>query len=95
MNYSLEEFSTMLRKLQNSGVNQYDKEIIMQMLSQTNQIVDILDDEGRRMNAMISMMDSSRTFGMCMEAMTSALNKKRQEIEAWEDIRMMMRRLMN
>ncbi len=95
MNYALEELSTMLRRLQNTGVDQYDKEIIMQMLSQVNQMMENLDDECRKMNAMMNMMDSNRTFGMCMDAMMSALNMKRQEMAAWEDIQMMMRRLMN
>ena len=95
MNYALEELSTMLRRLQNTGVAQYDKEIIMQMLSQVNQMMENLDDECRKMNAMMNMMDSNRTFGMCMDAMMSALNMKRQEMAAWEDIQMMMRRLMN
>ena len=48
MNYALEELSTMLRRLQNTGVDQYDKEIIMQMLSQVNQMMENLDDDTRK-----------------------------------------------
>lgn len=95
MNYALEELSTILRRLQNIGVNQYDKNIIMQMLSQVNQMMENLDDEYRKMSTMINMMDSNRTFGMCIDAMISALNMKRQEMAAWEDIQMIMRHLMN
>lgn len=90
----LEDFNDQLRKLQQEGVNRQDKEALEILRMQVRNITDMLDDERRRMFAMMQILEENRTFSRAADPLQGMLSSKQREIDAWEDILSTINRLM-
>lgn len=94
MNNILSEFSSTLRKLQNSNVTGKDKELLQNMSKCVRKIMESLDDEVRKMRNMMAMMGESRTFSRSQDAFQAAIQAKRREQASWEEVLSAIKRLM-
>lgn len=90
----LEDFNDVLRRMQNEGINRQDKETLETLRMQVRNIMDILDDERRRMFAIMQILEENRTFSRATDPLQAMLSSKQREINAWEEIQSTINRMM-
>ena len=93
MNNALEEVYTSLRRLQNKGVDRKTTEKLEEILRRVNHIVEDLDDEYKNIYSVMNIMDSDPAFRESMDSIMQATRTKRREMDEWEEIKQIIRRL--
>lgn len=93
MNNALEEVYTSLRRLQNKEVDRKTKEKLEEILRRVNHIAEDLDDEYKNIYSVMNIMDSDPAFRESMDYIMQATSTKRREMDEWEDIKQIIRRL--
>lgn len=86
MNYALEDFSTMVRKLRFQGVNLYDKEFIRGILPRIQVIINSLEYECSTLYSLLPIMNSNVVFSVSMDALQDIALKKKEELDQWSEI---------
>ena len=95
MNNALEEVYTSLRRLQNKEVDRKTKEKLEEILRRVNHIAEDLDDEYKNIYSVMNIMDSDPAFRESMDYIMQATRTKKREMDEWEDIKQIIRRLID